>query len=69
MNPGTGVHGLGRAHVSYKVKMHYFFKNLLLYFRAWIGQTMYIVMITKELRVFENYKVHDSRGRGSCARA
>ena len=28
--------------------MHYFFLNLLLYYQAWVRQTMYIEMMTKE---------------------
>ena len=31
MTPGTGVLVLGRGHISHVVKMHYFFKNVLLY--------------------------------------
>ena len=31
MTPGTGVLVLGHGHISYIVKMHYFFKNLFLY--------------------------------------
>ena len=34
MTPGAGVLVLGRGHISHKVKMHYFFKNLLLYSQA-----------------------------------
>ena len=30
MTPGAGVLVLGRGHISHIVKMHYFFKNLLL---------------------------------------
>ena len=29
--------------------MHYFFRNPLLYFRAWFRQTEYKVMMTKEI--------------------
>ena len=36
------------GHISHIVKMHNLFKNLLLYSHAWIRQTKYIVMITKE---------------------
>ena len=43
MTPGVGVLVLGRGHISHRVKMHYFFKNLL-YSQAWIKQTMYKVM-------------------------
>ena len=31
MTPGAGVLAVGCGHISYIVKMHYFFKNLLLY--------------------------------------
>ena len=48
MTPGAGVLALGRGHISHVVKMHYFFKNLLLYSQAWIRQTNYIVMMTKK---------------------
>ena len=34
MTPGAGVLVLGRGHISHIVKMHYFFKNLLLHFQA-----------------------------------
>ena len=30
----VGVLVLGRGHISHRVKMHYFFKNLLLYSQA-----------------------------------
>ena len=48
MSPGAGVSVLGCGHLSHIVKMHYFFKNLLLYSQAYIRQTKYIVMMTKE---------------------
>ena len=31
MTPGAELLALGRDHISYIVKMHYFFENLLLY--------------------------------------
>ena len=34
MTPWAGVLELGRGHISHVVKMHYFFKNLLLYSQA-----------------------------------
>ena len=34
MTPGAGVLVLGRGHISHIEKMHYFFKNLLLYSQA-----------------------------------
>ena len=67
MSPGAGVVSLGRGHISHKVKMHYFFKNLLLYSHAYIRQNKYIVMMTKEVST-ENVKFHNPRGRHSCAR-
>ena len=48
MTPGAGVLVLGCGHISYIVKMHYFFKHLLLYFQAQNRQTKYRVMMTKE---------------------
>ena len=48
MTPGAGVLVLGRCHAGQEVKLHYFFKNRLLYSQAYIKQTMYIVMVTKE---------------------
>ena len=48
MIPWVGVLVLGRGHISHRVKMHYFFKNLLLYFQALMKQTKYVVMMTKE---------------------
>ena len=48
MTPGAGVLVLWRGHVSHKVKMHYFFKNLLLYSGACSRQNKCIVIITKE---------------------
>ena len=48
LTPGAGVFVQGCGHISHIVKMHYFFKNLLLYSQAQIRQTKYIVMMTKE---------------------
>ena len=48
MTPGAGVLVLGCGHLSHLVKMHYFFKNLLLYSQAYIRQTKYIVLINKK---------------------
>ena len=48
MTPGTGVLVLGHGHISHIVKLHYFFKNLLLDSQALIRQTKYVVMMTKE---------------------
>ena len=47
MTPGAGVLVLGRGHISHIMKMHYFFKNLLLYFQV-IQTTKCLVMMTKE---------------------
>ena len=47
MTPGAGVLALRCGHISHIiVKMHYFFKNLLLY--SGIKQTNYKVIMTKE---------------------
>ena len=43
-----GVLWLGCGHISHRVKMHYFFKNLLFNSQALIRQTKYVVMMTKE---------------------
>ena len=48
MTPGAGVLVLARGHINHIVKMYYFFKNLLLYSHAWIRQTKYRVIMTKE---------------------
>ena len=48
MTPGAGVLALGHGHISHIVKMHYFFKNLLINSQALIRQTKYVVMMTKE---------------------
>ena len=37
MTPGAGVLALGRGHISHLVKIHYFFKNLLLYSQAYLN--------------------------------
>ena len=48
MTPGAGVLVQGHDHISHIVKMHYLFKNLLLYSQALIRQTKYVVKLTKE---------------------
>ena len=48
MTPGVGVLVLRCGHISYKVKIHYFFENLLLYSQAQIIQTEGILMLSKE---------------------
>ena len=47
MTPGQGFLCWGVA-ICHIVKMHYFFKNLLLYSQALIRQTKYVVIISKE---------------------
>ena len=44
----AGIIVLGRGHVSDIVKIHYCYKNLLLYSQAQIRQTEGIVMMSKE---------------------
>ena len=48
MTPGAGVLALGCGYVSHIVKIHYSLKNLVHYSQAWIRQTKYKVMMTKE---------------------
>ena len=48
MTPGVGVLVLRCSHISFIVKIHYFFKNLLLYSQAQIRQTKGKVMMSKE---------------------
>ena len=48
MTPRAGVLVLGRGLISHKVKMHFFFKNLLLYSQAYIRQTKNVVMMTNK---------------------
>ena len=48
MTHGVGVLALRCGHISYIVKIHYFFKYLLLYSQAQIRQTEGIVMISEE---------------------
>ena len=48
MTPGQGFLWWGVVIYSHIVKMHYFFKNLLLYSSASSRQTEYIVMMSKE---------------------
>ena len=42
------LHALGRGYISHIVKMHFSYKNLLLYSQRKIRQTIYVVMRTKE---------------------
>ena len=48
MIPRKGIPVLGRGHISDIVKIHYFYKNLLLYSQAQIRQTEGIVMMSQE---------------------
>ena len=48
-----GWEGELRSHI---VKMHYFFKNLLLYSQTLISQTKYVVMMTGWLGEIEDEK-------------
>ena len=66
--PGrTWVLVLGRVHISYKVKMHYFFKSLHLYSLAQKRQTEGIILISKEGSTnISNFMTH--RAGISCAR-
>ena len=48
MTTGAGVLALGRGHISHIMKIHYFFKNVLIYSQVEIRQTKYIVMMIKE---------------------
>ena len=48
MTPRAGVLVLRCGHISHIVKMHYFLKNLHLNSNAYIRQTKYIVIMTKE---------------------
>ena len=69
MTPGAGVFVQGCDHMSHIVKMHYYFKNLLLYSQTWIRQTKFnVYSINDQGRVYKNYKLHDPRGWGSDVR-
>ena len=59
MTPWAGILGLGRVLISYKVKMHYFFENILLYPQAKNRQTEYIVPRSY------SHKIVNFMGRGS----
>ena len=50
MTPGAAflVEGMAIGYIGYIVEMHYFFKNHFLYSQAWIRQTKYTEMMTKE---------------------
>ena len=55
-----------RQHISHLVTLHYIFKNLL-YSKALIRQTKYVVMMTKEGST-KNCKFHDPQGLVSDVR-
>ena len=61
--PRAGVHVIGCGHISHIVKMHYFLKNLHLNSHAYIRQTKYIVIMTKE----GSTKIVNFMSRGSNA--
>ena len=67
MTPRAGVLVLGHSHINHIVKMHYFYKNLLLYSQAQF-QTTYLYSDGDHGRVYQNCKFHDPKGRGSCAK-
>ena len=48
ITPRAGFLVLSCGHISHIVKIHYFFKNLLLYIHAEIRQTKFKVMTTRE---------------------
>ena len=48
MTPGEDFLLLERGHTSHIVKMHYYFKKLLLYSQAYFRQTKSVVMMIKE---------------------
>ena len=45
---GVGVLVLRCGHISYIVRINYFYENLLLYSQTYLRQTKYIVLINKE---------------------
>ena len=49
MNPGVGVLVLWCGHISYKVKIHYFFKIFYLFSKAQIRQTNSILMMSTKI--------------------
>ena len=69
MTPGLGIFVLWHGHISYIVKIHYIFKNILLCSRAEIRQTEGIVTNDDQGRVYQNFTFHNYQGWGSCARA
>ena len=45
---GAEILVLGRGHISHMVKLHFIFNNLLLYTQAYIRQTKFVLVMTKE---------------------
>ena len=54
MNPGVGVLVLWCGHISYKVKIHYFFKIFYLFSKAQNRQTNSILMMSTKSVNFMN---------------
>ena len=54
------------GHISLTVNMHYFFKKPSLF--PCIDQINFIHSNNDQGRVYQNYKFHDPRGRGSFAK-
>ena len=55
MTPRAGVLVLGLGNISHIVKMHFFFKNLLLYSQALIRQTKYVVFSCARAWPYKSY--------------
>ena len=68
MTPGVGVLVLRYGHISYIVKIPYFFKKSYLYSQVQIRQTEGIVNMSEEGST-KFCKFHDPKGRVSCAGA
>ena len=67
MTPWVGGFLLLRCgQISYIVKIHYFFKNLLLYSQAQIRQTVGIYIYDVQGRLHQTFKFHNPQGRDSC---
>ena len=64
MTPGAGVLVQGHGHISCIVKMHCFFKNLLLFSQA-LNRQSKLNSYDDQGRVYQNYKFYDPWGRGS----
>ena len=68
MTPAAGVYVLGRCHISYIVKMHYFFKNLILSTPRHSSDKLSVYKGNNHGRVYRNCKFYDPQGWCSCAR-